>query len=286
MRGGYNPAMRTPVLSPLSRHATLGLRAVLAIALVATLSCRGERSPAAEAAASPTGPRLASEVPPGPPASGEAPHPGADKLLPYQSGRLPPAQEQARPPVVVFLGDSLTAGLGLSAEEAYPYLLQQRLAKDGLPIQAVNAGVSGDTSAGGLRRVSWLLRQRPDLLVVELGANDALRGQPIDGIESNLREVVRRGRAAGAGVLLLGLQVPPNLGHDYAAQFAAIYPRVARDLGVPLVPFMLAGVAGKPELNLPDGMHPNEEGHRIVAEVVRPYLEKALTQRQPPASFN
>jgi acyl-CoA thioesterase-1 len=184
---------------------------------------------------------------------------------------------------VVFLGDSLTAGLGLSADEAWPTLVAADLAAAGTPIRAVNAGVSGDTSAGGLRRLAWLLRQRPDVVVVELGANDGLRGQPVAGVEANLRAIVERSRAAGARVLLLGLQMPPSLGGDYARQFADLYPRLARELDVPLVPFMLAGVAGDPAFNLPDGIHPNAEGQRRVAATVRPHLEALLAGEPLPA---
>lgn len=182
---------------------------------------------------------------------------------------------------MVFLGDSLTAGLGLDADQAWPALLAERLARAGTPIRAVNAGVSGDTSAGGLRRLSWLLRQRPDVVVIELGANDGLRGQPLSGIESNLRSIVEQTRAGGARVLLLGVQVPPSLGRDYAQRFADLYPRLARELDVPLVPFLLAGVAGDPELNLPDGIHPNAEGQRRVVEVVRPYLASVIAGPAP-----
>ena len=197
-------------------------------------------------------------------------------LLP---SRIAPRREQ----VVVFLGDSLTAGLGLSADEAWPTLVAEKLAAAGTPIRAVNAGVSGDTSAGGLRRLAWLLKQQPDVVVVELGANDGLRGQPVAGIEANLREIVERSRATGARVLLLGLQMPPSLGSEYTRQFADLYPRIARDLDVSLVPFLLAGVAGDPELNLPDGIHPNAEGQRRVAELVRPHLEAVLAAEAEPA---
>jgi acyl-CoA thioesterase-1 len=177
---------------------------------------------------------------------------------------------------VVFLGDSLTAGLGLSAEEAFPNLVAERLASERLPIRAVNAGVSGDTSAGGLRRLPWLLRQRPDVVVVELGANDALRGQPVAGIESNLREIVQQARAAGSRVLLVGLQVPPSYGNEYARDFAGLYPRVATELDVPLLPFLLEGVAGRTELNQADGIHPNAEGHRRIAALLAPPLAEVL----------
>jgi acyl-CoA thioesterase-1 len=191
------------------------------------------------------------------------------------------ARPRSQPPTVVFLGDSLTAGLGLAAEEAWPALVAEQLAARGTPIRAVNAGVSGDTSAGGLRRLAWLLRQRPDAVIVELGANDGLRGQPVAGVEANLRTIVERSRRAGARVLLVGLRVPPSLGGEYARQFADLYPRLARELDVPLVPFLLAGVAGDPTLNLPDGIHPNAEGQRRVAALVRPHLERVLAEPQP-----
>ncbi len=244
---------------------------VLALALP-LVTCGDERQRTATAAPATTAvPSAATSAtttlpPPAPPPAVAAAQPIAS-----------PVADTPRPrPVVVFLGDSLTAGLGLSAEEAWPTLLTEQLAEAGTPIRAVNAGVSGDTSAGGLRRLDWLLRQRPDVVVVELGANDGLRGQPLAGVESNLRAIVERSRAAGARVLLLGLRVPPSLGGDYAGEFAALYPRLARELDVPLVPFLLAGVAGDPDLNLPDGIHPNAEGQRRVAAVVRPHLERVL----------
>jgi acyl-CoA thioesterase-1 len=132
-----------------------------------------------------------------------------------------------------------------------------------------------------LRRLPWVLKQRPDVLVVELGANDGLRGQPVAGIEANLRQVVTRARTAGSRVLLLGVRVPPSLGGDYARDFAAIYPRVAKDLDVPLVPFFLDGVAGHPELNQADGIHPNERGAQIVAHNVLPALQSLLRTAAP-----
>lgn len=187
-------------------------------------------------------------------------------------GRAPSA---AGRPLVVFLGDSLTAGLGLEAEQAFPARVEDRLEELGTPIRVVNAGVSGDTSAGGLRRLDWLLRQKPAVLVVGLGANDGLRGLPVGETEKNLREIVRRAQAAGVRVLLLGMMIPPNYG-DYAAEFGEVYPRLARDLGVPLVPFLLDGVGGVPELNLPDGLHPNVEGQERVADNVVPRLRELV----------
>jgi acyl-CoA thioesterase I len=236
------------------RHASL------LIALLLT-ACRNEQPPASPPASPPAASAIATKI----------------AATPIAEPAASPVADTPRPrPVVVFLGDSLTAGLGLSAEEAWPTLLTEQLAAAGTPIRAVNAGVSGDTSAGGLRRLDWLLRQRPDVVVVELGANDGFRGQQLAGVEANLRAIVERSRAAGARVLLLGLRVPPSLGGDYAREFAALYPRLARELDVPLVPFLLEGVGGDPDLNLPDGIHPNAEGQRRMAAIVRPHLERLL----------
>lgn len=176
---------------------------------------------------------------------------------------------------VVFLGDSLTAGMGLDEDEAYPALLERELRQEGLSVHVINAGVSGDTSAGGLSRLGWLLGQHPDVIVVGLGANDGMRAVPVAETEKNLREIVRRAQAAGAEVLLLGMRIPPNYG-PYADEFAALYPRLARELDVPLVPFLLAGVGGVRGLNQADGIHPTAEGQEIVAKNVLPYLEEIL----------
>jgi acyl-CoA thioesterase I len=180
------------------------------------------------------------------------------------------------PPIVIFLGDSLTAGLGLDAAQAYPAILGSRFAAQGKPLRVINAGVSGDTTAGGLRRLAWLLKQKPEALVVGLGANDGLRGVPLVDIERNLREIVRRSQAAGVRVLLLGMQIPPNYGPAYAGGFTAMYPRIAKDLDVPLVPFLLKDVGGVPELNQADGIHPTAVGQRKVADTVYPYLRDLL----------
>ena len=182
-------------------------------------------------------------------------------------------------PLVVFLGDSLTAGLGLSETEAFPALVGGLLRDHDLKIRIVNAGISGDTTAGGLGRLGWLLRQEPTVLVVGLGANDGLRGLPLDATEENLRRIVSGARSAGARVLLLGMKIPPSYGRDYAEGFAAVYPAIATDLEVALVPFLLEGVAADPVLNQGDGIHPNAAGHRRMAELVAPHLEGLL---QPP----
>ncbi|MBI5017044.1 MAG: arylesterase [Deltaproteobacteria bacterium] len=193
-----------------------------------------------------------------------------------QAGSPRAARTTPQGPVVAFLGDSLTAGYDLPEAQAFPALLGERLAEDGIPIRVINAGVSGDTSAGGLRRLDWLLTQHPDAVVVELGANDGLRGQPVTQLEENLREVVEKARAAGAKVLLLGMRLPPSYGPLYVRQFEAVYPRVANELKVAFVPFLLEGVAGRAELTLQDGMHPNAAGHRIVAKNLVPPLRRLL----------
>jgi acyl-CoA thioesterase-1 len=184
------------------------------------------------------------------------------------SAPAPATPPAAAVPRVVFLGDSLTAGLGLSEAEAYPALVRERLAERGIQVRVVNAGISGDTSAGGLARVDWLLTQKPDLLVVALGANDGLRGQPVAAVEANLREIVRRAQAAGARVLLAGMKMPPNYGPDYTRDFEALYGRLARELDVAYLPFLLEGVAAVPDLNQPDGIHPTAEGQRRIARLV------------------
>lgn len=178
--------------------------------------------------------------------------------------------------VIVALGDSLTAGWGVAPEEAYPAILERRLAREGYAYRVVNAGVSGDTTAGGLRRVDWVLRSGPEVVVVALGANDGLRGQPVAAMRDNLAAIVRRLVDAGARVLLAGMRVPPNYGAAYARQFAAVFPDVARQAGVALMPFLLEGVAGDPRLNQSDGIHPNADGQRVIAERLWPHLRPLL----------
>jgi acyl-CoA thioesterase-1 len=179
-------------------------------------------------------------------------------------------------PLVAFLGDSIAAGLHLAEDEAFPAVLQRQLAAEGLPFRLVNAGVSGDTTAGGLRRVEWVLKQRPAVLVVELGANDGMRGLEPADVERNLRGIVERARAAGARVVLLGMDVHASLGADYTASFSAVYPRLADELGLALVPRFLDGVGGEPAMTLEDGLHPTRAGHERLAANVAPVLRKEL----------
>jgi len=189
------------------------------------------------------------------------------------------ARTEAAARRLVVLGDSLAAGMGLAEAEAFPALVQERLRAAGHVVDVVNAGVSGDTSAGGLARVDWVLRQRPEILVVELGANDALRGQPLAGIERNLREIVRRGRAAGARVVLLGMDIPTSYGPEYASGFAALYPRVAREEGADLVAGFVREVGADPALLQADGLHPTAEGQRRLAATLFATLERTLAAR-------
>ena len=174
----------------------------------------------------------------------------------------------ASKPRIVILGDSLTAGLGLAPEEAYPALLQKRLDSSGLKYEVVNAGVSGDTSAGGLRRVDWVLEGDVKILVVALGGNDALRGLPVEQLRDNLMTITDRAKARGIKVILAGMEAPPNFGPAYTAAFRQTYRDVARQQGAVLVPFLLDGVAGLPEMNQGDGIHPTAAGAEKVAETV------------------
>jgi acyl-CoA thioesterase I len=177
----------------------------------------------------------------------------------------PPLAVPADAPLVAFLGDSVTAGLHVASDEAFPAALQRRLASEGVLFRVANAGVSGDTTSGGRTRADWVLDQRPAVLVVALGANDGFRGVPPATVEENLRAIVARALERGVRPLLCGVRLPPNYGPDYVREFEALYERVARDLGVAYVPYFMEGVAGVPDMNLPDGIHPTPEGHERLA---------------------
>lgn len=180
---------------------------------------------------------------------------------------------------IIFLGTSLTAGYGLDVQDAYPNLIQQRIDSLGLPYHCVNAGVSGETSAGGLRRIGWLLSQPVDVLVVELGANDMLRGIPLSDTRQNLMAIVDSTRLhyPGCHIALAGMRGLPNLGARYVGEFEALYPQVAKTKQLALVPFLLAGVAGNEKLNQADGIHPTPAGQRILADNVWAVLQPLLT---------
>ena len=171
------------------------------------------------------------------------------------------------PKNILFFGDSLTAGYGLSPEEAFPALVERELNKSSQVVKVTNAGLSGETSAGGLSRIDWILRQPVDIFVLELGANDGLRGLPLDQTRKNLQAIIDKVKAKHPNVklVLAGMMVPPNLGKEYTDQFRNIYPDLAKQNKATLIPFLLDGVAGDEKLNQPDGIHPNVEGHKIVA---------------------
>ncbi len=173
-----------------------------------------------------------------------------------------------RTPVVLFFGTSLTAGLGLDPEQAFPSLIEKKAEAEGLPIKAVNGGLSGETTAGAARRIDWVLRTPADLVIIEGGANDALRGLSPDAARANLEQVIAtiRQKQPKAKIVLVQMEAPPNYGVSYTRSFRAIYAEIARKENVPLLPFLLDGVAGISRLNQPDGVHPNLAGERIVAD--------------------
>jgi acyl-CoA thioesterase I len=171
---------------------------------------------------------------------------------------------------ILFFGDSLTAGYGLSIEEAFPALVEKKLVRSGKRCKVVNAGLSGETSAGGLSRIDWILRQPVDIFVLELGANDGLRGLPLDQTEKNLQAIINKvkGKYPKVKIVVAGMMVPPNMGPDYTAKFRKVFPDLAKKNNATLIPFLLENVAGNDKLNQSDGIHPNIEGHKIVADNV------------------
>lgn len=190
-------------------------------------------------------------------------------------------------PVVLFLGTSLTAGRGLDVSQAYPALIQQKIDSAGLSFRVVNAGENGGTSAGGVRRIEWRLHQPVAVLLLELGANDGLRGQDLEALRANLQEIIDRTRAAHpeVAIVLAGMEAPPNLGARYTDQFRRVFVDVARDNQAELIPFLLEGVAGVAELNQADGIHPTAGGQRAIAENVWRVLQSVLQTLSPSPSF-
>ena len=199
-------------------------------------------------------------------------------LLNYQG-----IHAQQSPEKILFFGDSITAGYGLNPDRAFPALIQKQIDSLGLNYTVVNAGLSGETSAGGLRRVDWVLQQGVDIFVLELGGNDGLRGLNLQQTKANLQGIVDKVKATypQSLIVLAGMEVPPNLGANYTLEFREMYVELAQENEVLFIPFILEGVGGVPELNLPDQIHPNEEGHRKVAQHVWGYLVDVLTNSKP-----
>ncbi len=179
---------------------------------------------------------------------------------------------------ILFFGNSLTAGYGIDPEESFAGRIQSRLDSLKKEYRVINGGLSGETTAGGLSRLDWFLEEEPYLFVLELGGNDGLRGIALTETKKNLLAIVDKVRAKypNTKIILAGMQIPPNMGKEYTEEFKAIYPAVAKEKNIDLIPFLLEGVAGNPDLNLPDGIHPTPEGHRIVMETLWPYISKAL----------
>src|SRR5688500_5429361 len=187
-------------------------------------------------------------------------------------------QASSEPKVILFYGDSLTAGYGLSPEEAFPALVEKKLNKDKNKAKVVSAGLSGETSAGGLTRLDWVIRQPIDIFILELGANDGLRGLPLEQTQKNLQEIIDKVKAKfpAVKIVIAGMMVPPNMGPEYTAKFRKIFPDLAKKNNAALIPFLLQDVAGNEKLNLRDAIHPNPEGHKIVADNVIKIIDPLL----------
>ncbi len=192
----------------------------------------------------------------------------------------PPSNAAARPEerVLVAFGDSLTAGLGVSPEETYPARLQEKLLLSGYRYRIINAGVSGDTSAGGLRRVEWVLKSKPDIVILELGANDGLRGLNLAQTRTNLEQIIQRLLAGGTKVVLAGMKLPPNYGADYTKAFQSMYADLAKRYDVQFIPFFLDGVAAKADYNQADGIHPTGAGYAVIVENIWPVIESIVNK--------
>ena len=179
-------------------------------------------------------------------------------------------------PVILAFGDSLTAGFGVPEKENYPFRLQRILKEKGYPHRVVNAGVSGDTTAGGVRRINWLLKHKPKIVILALGANDGLRGLPVSEMHANLESIVATCKEHGARVLLAGMKVPPNYGETYSQEFEAVFSRLAEEHSLPFLPFLLEGIAARQEYTQADGIHPEGAGYAVVADLVWDSLEPML----------
>lgn len=270
----------TPQIFSLFRRVALQGLALGALCL-ALVGCEqtSEPGPSAPSQSMPSGPAMPSE-----PAITSVPESGfgqrIGKDVTGQPGRAGDQLRTEQPRIVAF-GDSLTAGLGVSPEESYPAQLQRKLDEAGYRYRVINAGVSGDTTAGGLRRVDWVLKSRPDIVILVLGANDGLRGLDLKETRANLEQIIKRLQAAGVRVVLVGMKLPPNYGADYTERFTALYPELARLYRVTYMPFFLEGVAAKTVLNQADGIHPTAAGYRIIVDNLMPVLKPLLVKSAP-----
>ena len=201
-------------------------------------------------------------------------HERSDAIGPTEAARL------RRAPSIVAFGNSLTAGLGVPQDQSYPAHLQRKLDSTGYAYRVVNAGVSGDTTAGGVRRVSWALNSKPTIVILELGGNDGLRGLSLEETKANLERIIQQFQQASVTVVLAGMKLPPNYGQDYTAGFEALYQALAKQYHLTLIPFFLDGVAASSSLNQADGIHPTGEGYRRIVEKVFPTLEPLLGRKQ------
>jgi acyl-CoA thioesterase I len=226
----------------------------------------------------PSGPSSSSQDPsllPSAPRDGMGQRLGNDVTM--QPGRAREPAREVLPSIVAF-GNSLTAGAGIPAEESYPSQLQRRLDESGYRYRVINAGVSGDTTAGGLRRVDWALKSRPQIVILELGANDGLRGLSLDQMYDNLEAIIRRVQAAGAKVVLAGMKLPLNYGEEYRARFESVYTRLAEAHHIALMHFFLEGVGAQATLNQSDGIHPTGDGYRVIVDHLWPVLTPLLAK--------
>jgi acyl-CoA thioesterase I len=211
------------------------------------------------------------------PREGAGPGPGSEVTAPIGQAKRPVSAE--RPRIVAF-GNSLTAGLGVPPDQSYPAHLQRALDAAGYAYRVVNAGVSGETTAGGVRRVSWVLNSKPTIVILELGANDGLRGLSLQDTKANLERIIQQLQQASATVVLAGMKLPPNYGQDYTTGFEGLYQALAKQYRLTLIPFFLDGVAGSSSLNQADGIHPTGEGYRLIVEKVFPTLEPLLERNR------
>ena len=210
--------------------------------------------------------------------NGQEPLMSSPRSLGFRNSTDPLSGENENIPTIVAFGDSLTAGLGVAPDKSYPAQLAKRLEEKGMQYKVINAGVSGETSAGGVRRIEWILKSQPTVVILELGVNDGLRGLPLQQTYSNLHTIIERLKAEGVSVILAGMRIPVNYGEEYTGEFFEMYKRLAQEFRIPLIPFLLEGVAAQPGLNQGDGVHPTAEGYTIVAQNVWHTLEPILNK--------